>query len=871
MSKSIGIKLADGEFYPILEEGVTATVGMDITTARDNQESVHVDLYRSENDTIGNAEFIDTLKIDVKPRPNGEPSLHLEIALDEHNVLSAKLADPESGEKTDTSVSLDMLDWVHKSSGGAKPDSNSAFTDKTNDAPAAGSAFDISDETRAESSRDFDEASVSDDFLGKSVDNFFNDAPALKSLPESADTAQSRLEDYNGTRSEDSSFSIDVDELPPLESSDSQNGDTASDNFSFDDQLPVDDILSDVQVEDYGETGAEDSPLSINADGRTADDILSDVQIEDYGGTRSGDSSFSIDVDELPPLESSDSQNDDTLADDSFSFDDDLPANDVPRDGTVGVQSDNRLEDYDGAGLEDSSLSIGVDELPADDVSRDEAFDGRSEEKMSTQNALLSDLYDKDNLAEGNREETDNKSATEDENMKKVPVKTFLVPALTFAIIFLIVTMVIKFLPSADRNAAGNATATSAIEKMPPTPLPPPDPVAETPPPPDPVTETPPDPVAETQTNPVTETPPPAPAPVRTATTTYPTTTSTPSTVSSTPAAVPAKNPATSETPAAIPVENPAASTAAAPVESPTTSTAENPASSTATVPAESPAASTAGTPATSVPQTTSVTSARIPEIDQIIYTDRPIRIVPLGSQNNSAQVPLPAQTESPSVAGIDDRIVFADKPVLIIPVSSPPPQAFQKSPPPAQTNQATSPSPSVSPPTQQRQTPQKPPPAQHVPVPQQTASVPPSAQQNPYQKDSSVPPSAQQNRNQQTASVPPSAQQNQNQRDSSVPPSAQQSRDRQTTASVAPAQQQQQNQQVASTAKPTQQSSTAAASTQRQDQPISYKVKWGDTLWDIALAYYRNPWRYTYIARYNGITNPNRIIAGTTILIPPK
>jgi LysM repeat protein len=51
----------------------------------------------------------------------------------------------------------------------------------------------------------------------------------------------------------------------------------------------------------------------------------------------------------------------------------------------------------------------------------------------------------------------------------------------------------------------------------------------------------------------------------------------------------------------------------------------------------------------------------------------------------------------------------------------------------------------------------------------------------------------------------------------------------------------------------------------------VAYKIRWGDTLWDIAAAFYRNPWLYPRIARYNGIKNPDLIISGTTIRIPPK
>jgi LysM repeat protein len=49
------------------------------------------------------------------------------------------------------------------------------------------------------------------------------------------------------------------------------------------------------------------------------------------------------------------------------------------------------------------------------------------------------------------------------------------------------------------------------------------------------------------------------------------------------------------------------------------------------------------------------------------------------------------------------------------------------------------------------------------------------------------------------------------------------------------------------------------------------YRIRWGDTLWDISEAFYRNPWLYPRIARFNNIKNPDLIVSGTTIRIPPK
>ena len=54
-------------------------------------------------------------------------------------------------------------------------------------------------------------------------------------------------------------------------------------------------------------------------------------------------------------------------------------------------------------------------------------------------------------------------------------------------------------------------------------------------------------------------------------------------------------------------------------------------------------------------------------------------------------------------------------------------------------------------------------------------------------------------------------------------------------------------------------------------EEGVTYQIKWGDTLWDLAAAYYKNPWRYPEIAAANNISNPDYIISGTYITIPPK
>ena len=105
--KTIGIKLADGSFYPILEEGTPRQTTLDLTTVNDNQTTVQVDLYRSETGSMKDAEYVDTMQIDnLVKHPNGEPDLSLTINLDENNKLSAEINDPESGAHSNITVTL---------------------------------------------------------------------------------------------------------------------------------------------------------------------------------------------------------------------------------------------------------------------------------------------------------------------------------------------------------------------------------------------------------------------------------------------------------------------------------------------------------------------------------------------------------------------------------------------------------------------------------------------------------------------------------------------------------------------------------------------------------------------------------------------
>lgn len=105
--KTIGIKLADGSFYPVLQEGSTEEVVLDLTTANNNQTKIMVDLYRSRTASMDDAEYVDSLQIEnLNEHPNGEPDISFTVSLDENNELHAKIVDPETGAQSNSTITL---------------------------------------------------------------------------------------------------------------------------------------------------------------------------------------------------------------------------------------------------------------------------------------------------------------------------------------------------------------------------------------------------------------------------------------------------------------------------------------------------------------------------------------------------------------------------------------------------------------------------------------------------------------------------------------------------------------------------------------------------------------------------------------------
>jgi nucleoid-associated protein YgaU len=103
----IGLKLADGSFYPVLEEGFSGRKRLILTTVRDNQDAVQIDLYRGEGTRVDETEYVGSLSIEnIRSAPKNDPDVELILFVDENGSLEAAAADLQGGDRKQLSVQL---------------------------------------------------------------------------------------------------------------------------------------------------------------------------------------------------------------------------------------------------------------------------------------------------------------------------------------------------------------------------------------------------------------------------------------------------------------------------------------------------------------------------------------------------------------------------------------------------------------------------------------------------------------------------------------------------------------------------------------------------------------------------------------------
>lgn len=441
--KTIGIKLADGSFYPILEEGTAKTYQLDLTTVKDGQTKVQIDLYRSESGSMEDAQYVDTLEVsNLVPHPNGEADLHLSVALNEKNELDAKVIDEETGRKSETSVTLVSRTLAERANPAnfelSEEQKDSAGQDKIDEIPEIAAGLD--EPTFAE-----------DDFAAETVED--------SDFSESEEGAQAEkpeeLEFETVPFSFDSELENDVAEVDP----DSKNDEPQAEGFKAEDE-PAFDTKTDAPAEEKAESGKKSDD---------SNPVSEDFEIPDFDKTsektKEADNFDAADNFELPefPEDSLDSKTDDDfsgLKDNDFA--------DLKNDDFSDLKSEDfELPDFDKTVTENSAKPEGLSgyfDDPAfknDPVFNETNLDSTNNEIDFDTSALdspvasaspamdFSDLYDKETL-DGKNNSYDEEEETEKKT--RVPV----IICVVCAIICVIATLLILFVVPSKYNLLKN-------------------------------------------------------------------------------------------------------------------------------------------------------------------------------------------------------------------------------------------------------------------------------------------------------------------------------------------------------------------------------------------------------------------------------
>lgn len=359
MNNIVGIKLADGSFYPILEEGLASSKLLELTTVRDDQETVQLDLYKAIDGDEKTLEYVDTLLIEnLLPRPKEEPTLSLTLAIDDDDVLSASIEEAESGESTSLSVSL--LNSSEPTQLGS-PDFALADSEQKVTLPSMSYMDDVPRETPNEEglAETVDEFHTEEDFAidmssaeEESTEDFKLDEATI-------DFETEGNQDTDDTILDEAEFEIDI----PFEADTSDQESDTLDDFD----VNLDDETFDMGFDDSNEENldiATDDELEIKLD-ENIDENTGEALSSNEVLTEDSFPSFPDDLEISEPETSLDGNEEEGFARSMYNFGDSL-------DDEIESQNINE-NDYNTEALDDS--------IPAPEFS-------------------FSDLYEKDDYVE---------------------------------------------------------------------------------------------------------------------------------------------------------------------------------------------------------------------------------------------------------------------------------------------------------------------------------------------------------------------------------------------------------------------------------------------------------------------------------------
>lgn len=287
----IAVQIANGTFVPVLDTSGKKRRRLVLTTVRDSQTDVKIELYRGSDPAMADARHVGSLLIEnIEPAESGTPDIAVLLGVDEAGNLNATATDTKSGEYQSLSVNLGELD---REGGYDVPD------------------FQLSDDELT-----MEELSMEED-PGDELETFsFDELEDEGGLPASEETASGSLND------------LDVEsELESLEEPDTLD-DLADEEFSFDDSFGEETL--EESDEDEAAKVPADSPAEDFSFETELDDgvVEADLGDEDFTFDEAGEfeeppvSDETPDDDEEDPLfgapEASGDEIDDTLTPEEF-------------------------------------------------------------------------------------------------------------------------------------------------------------------------------------------------------------------------------------------------------------------------------------------------------------------------------------------------------------------------------------------------------------------------------------------------------------------------------------------------------------------------------------------------------------------------
>jgi hypothetical protein len=277
----IAVQVADGNFVPVLDTSSKTRKRLVVTTVRDNQTDVQIELYRAGDESMEEAQYVGSLVIkNIDPAPAGEADVTVLTGVDESGNLNVTATNTANGEYQSLSVSLEdlsaegplampdfaiaqededsfeeiSLDEVSTEDDGPRSVPESLLTDDEDEF----SLDELSLDDDAESS-DAEDATGSDDIFA----DFTDDAVALdESLTEEEEAVDVERE----METETEVTSLDDDEFAALSASDADSEIESDDDFSFEEASTTDDDLNFDELGTPDEETVQDEEFELDDD-----------------------------------------------------------------------------------------------------------------------------------------------------------------------------------------------------------------------------------------------------------------------------------------------------------------------------------------------------------------------------------------------------------------------------------------------------------------------------------------------------------------------------------------------------------------------------------------------------------------------------